>query len=521
MEKDTAQILDEAIARIHAGESVEECLARYPEHRLALEPILYTSLDLWSCADAPLPAELDEWVDTQGLPEFSTFAQQMFPSQEAASDFTQYTTSVSDVLDDVLVLMQTGVSVEECLARYPEHRLALEPLIGTSIDLRTYANAPLPVELDEWVDTTGLPEFVMLAEQMRASSHVAQGRRKYTVLTQSAIATLLLMVLAAPVVDAASTNSLPSDPLYQWKIAREDISLALADSDTRRQLHIDYAERRATEIEALRVQGLSEDSEIVARTFNSLISHAKSAVQTDPNLSQEQEEEVEEIEEIAVQAQDILDRAQNIVDELAVTAPQTDEQQPWDQLQEDLDDIERQLPTARPERVAEISTSTPVPSRTPFVRRPSPVPGRVVTPEPDNNTISTTPTSRVAPPAEGPPSDETEVVPTGIPRTRTPVEPTPGNNPPASPAPTTFVPRTVVPTDPPATLPPTATPVPVDVTQVPRPPTPDPTRIRPTEEVTPTATVTPEPPVPTATPEPPVPTATPEPPVPTATPEPP
>ncbi|NOK67119.1 MAG: hypothetical protein GFH25_541188n388 [Chloroflexi bacterium AL-N10] len=518
VEKDIAQVLDEAIARIHAGESVEDFLARYPEHQLALEPLLRTSLELWTCADTSLPSELEEWVDTTGLQEFSAFAQQMLPSQEATVGFTQYTSSVSDILDDALVLVQTGMSVEECLARYSEHRLALEPLIKTSTELMSYVDTSLPSELEEWVDTTGLYEFVMMAEQMTGSSRIPQSRRKYTVLTQRVVTTALVGVLIVGVVDAASASSLPSDPLYQWKIVREDINLALADSDTRRQLHIDYAQRRATEIEALSIQGVSEDSEVVARTFDSLILHTKSAVQRDTDPSQAEEEDVDEIVE---QAHEIVERAQSIADELVATLPE--------KIQADLDNTQRGLPTARPDRVAEIATSTLVPSRTPFVRRTPTPPDNAATPVPGDDVASTTPISRVTPPVGSLPSEpgETEVVPTSGPRTTTPVESTPDTN---LPAPTTFVPRTAVPSDVPITLPPTATPVPVDATQEPRPPTPDPTRIRPTEEVSPTATFTPEPPPPTAilTPEPPEPppptaTATPEPPPPTATatPEPP
>jgi len=50
-------LLDECIDRINRGQSLEECLARYPEHAERLEPLLRSILDIRAtCSPMPSPA---------------------------------------------------------------------------------------------------------------------------------------------------------------------------------------------------------------------------------------------------------------------------------------------------------------------------------------------------------------------------------------------------------------------------------------------------------------------------------
>src|SRR5437773_1545589 len=75
-----SEVLDRALERISAGESVETCLAAYPEHASALAPLLCTGALLHAEAAAPLLPDMEEWL-AQGAREFTAIAQQMLPQQ--------------------------------------------------------------------------------------------------------------------------------------------------------------------------------------------------------------------------------------------------------------------------------------------------------------------------------------------------------------------------------------------------------------------------------------------------------
>ncbi len=80
-------ILDQAIAHLQEGESIDACLARYPEHAEVLEPLLRVSAELRDSADVTLPQEMEEWLAV-GAQEFATLAERergVQPVQATAS----------------------------------------------------------------------------------------------------------------------------------------------------------------------------------------------------------------------------------------------------------------------------------------------------------------------------------------------------------------------------------------------------------------------------------------------------
>jgi len=79
-------------------------------------------------------------------------------------------------------------------------------------------------------------------------------RRRWAV----AVSTVLVVLLAGIGTVAASADALPDESLYAVKLATEQARIALASSDTdRSELHIEFAERRATEIAEMARQGES------------------------------------------------------------------------------------------------------------------------------------------------------------------------------------------------------------------------------------------------------------------------
>jgi len=80
--KSLPEALDEALARINAGESLEACLADYPQHAPALEPLLRTGSLLRTQAELALPPELEVWLPA-GARDFAAVAKEFGPASPA------------------------------------------------------------------------------------------------------------------------------------------------------------------------------------------------------------------------------------------------------------------------------------------------------------------------------------------------------------------------------------------------------------------------------------------------------
>jgi hypothetical protein len=169
---------------------------------------------------------------------------------------------IEDILDNCLERLFKGESIEDCLGDYPWQASELEPLLKTSLALLQKSTAIQPN-----------PEFKakvgsQLQGMLRAKREKAEGktigpiwRRRWAV----AMSTVLVVLLAGIGTVAASADALPDEPLYAVKLATEQARIALAFSDTdKAELHIQFAERRATEIAEMASQG--ESGEIPALT---------------------------------------------------------------------------------------------------------------------------------------------------------------------------------------------------------------------------------------------------------------
>ena len=162
---------------------------------------------------------------------------------------------IEDILDNCLERLFKGESIEDCLRDYPWQASELEPLLKTSFAL-----------LQKSAAIQANPEFKarvhsQLQEMLRAKREKAEKkaivpiwRRRWAV----AMTTVLVILLSGVGMVAASASALPDEPLYTVKLAAEQARMALAFSDMdRAELHIRFAERRATEIAEIACQGES------------------------------------------------------------------------------------------------------------------------------------------------------------------------------------------------------------------------------------------------------------------------
>src|SRR5215212_2643309 len=98
------------------------------------------------------------------------------------------TKGLPDALDQALVRLRAGESIEGCLDAFPQYAAALEPLLRAGDQLYASAAEPLPLDLENWLPT-GARDFAMIAEQMvpkyMPQSVAARVRMRANVLDQA------------------------------------------------------------------------------------------------------------------------------------------------------------------------------------------------------------------------------------------------------------------------------------------------------------------------------------------------
>ncbi|MCS6939417.1 MAG: DUF5667 domain-containing protein [Roseiflexus sp.] len=416
-------------------------------------------------------------------------------------------TALQEAFDEALACLLRGADINECLARYPQLAAELEPLLHIAGMVRAEAALPLPPELERWLPI-GAQEFSAIAGQMlaqrRRARHLLRPLRKATV--QRVLAGALAFTVLLASVDTASAQSLPGDPLYAWKVAREDLTLSIvADPVQRSRLHIDYARRRIQEIETLIASSDAVEPQLLEEPLTILTAHVRGA------LIESREIGIEQVPgDVAV----LIDEVQATLSQVASRVP--DATPLIGAVQEQLGSVIE--PTAAP-----LTTATPSPSPIPAsatpvllvdapvtetVERVPSVEGYPAPPLPGDDTSNVVATP---PPTARPPRPSPTPVPVG-PTATSPSSPnlTPvSGSPTATSSPSPTATHTMTPTD----VQPTDTPLPTYTPSPTLTPPPTATRVPPTEP--PSASSTPQPP-PTA--RPPRPTATPTRVPPTATP---
>jgi hypothetical protein len=506
-------VLDQALAQLNAGVSIEECLTAYPQHAAALEPLLRAGDLLHAQANIPLPAEMDDWLATGAL-DFAAIAAQMAPKYAKPPQTTrqrvrataQAQQQFDEILDLTLARAREGMPLDVATAEYPAHSDALAPLVRLGLGLQADAKQALPAEMTAWLPQ-GRREFMAIAEQMAPRYARRRQRAAARRLTaQRAAVAVVVVAVAMGAVDSASAQSLPGDTLYQWKRAKENISLALAvDPDQRSQLLVEYANRRLDEFNDLIEGGNSINSVVIAETLDSLLESAQNALSTN-----RQNDQVN----VSAEVRDLLVRTKHDVQEATPALPDT--QPVLARVIVRADQLAQEIPAtppntaAAPTNTAVSDTSTPNGSSGGNTSRPGSSSGNqgataTATPIPPSPAVGG---GAAQPTATGPinvPLSPTSVpVNTATPDPATALPPTTEPSPVPTDEPAGTAQPTSQPGEPTSTVIPTATAVPV--TEVPSevppptvPPTSRPTRVPPTDTPTDVPTDTPTD-VPTNTP---------------------
>ena len=149
----------------------------------------------------------------------------------------------NNILDECLErLLVRGESLEQCLASYPDQAVELKPLLETALLVKT-ASAIQP-----------RPDFRARARyQFLTALQSVTPKRGFFPLTwprwATVVAVVLVLVLAASGTVMAAGNSMPDEPLYQVKLATEQVRLTLTPSKVgKAQWYAELADRRVAEI---------------------------------------------------------------------------------------------------------------------------------------------------------------------------------------------------------------------------------------------------------------------------------
>ena len=179
---------------------------------------------------------------------------------------------LQQVLDDCLDhVLREGDSVEACLSRYPEHSAELEPLLRLALDTRqTLAFTPSGAAKDR--------ARMTLQESIRQHEARRHRRRPWHLVrgfsgrltgpyrwAASAAAALLLVVVGGTGIVAASSNSLPDQPLYPVKRTVERARLTFTFSGhAKAQLYAAFTDRRVDEMAIMATKGSQKHVERLA-----------------------------------------------------------------------------------------------------------------------------------------------------------------------------------------------------------------------------------------------------------------
>ena len=162
-------------------------------------------------------------------------------------------------LDECLdLVLKDEQSVETCLHRYPEHAEEMAPLLQMAHEVKS--------TLDYTPSTVAKTRARLLMQAAIARQQARKERRwqwpgwlRVTAPPRWAVgmATMVLvMALGGTGVVAASSDSMPDQPLYPVKRAVEEARLVLSfSSNGKAQLHASFADRRVEEIAVLSKKG--------------------------------------------------------------------------------------------------------------------------------------------------------------------------------------------------------------------------------------------------------------------------
>ncbi len=165
--------------------------------------------------------------------------------------FKKKENNLDSILNDCLERMLIGgESMEECLAHYPEHYDELKALLTISMQTKKAVDS-----------IEARPEFkASLRYKISSSVNTAEAPQRSSFKWQArwaplAVSFCIVLLLSGGGVVAASTDSMPDDPLYNVKLASEQVQLFFTFSEQgKANLYSEFVDERVDEIVSMASQ---------------------------------------------------------------------------------------------------------------------------------------------------------------------------------------------------------------------------------------------------------------------------
>lgn len=179
---------------------------------------------------------------------------------------------IDECLDRLLV---RGETVESCLARYPEQARELEPLLRVVLQAqqvlapspRPEAKAQARLKLGQALQQHG--------QSARSGLRWPRLTPRWTAAGAAALAFAVVIGGGAGAV-AASSGSLPTDPLYGVKRKAESVRVFFAaDDDSKAGVYAELADRRLSEMAIMASQGRPVEVELLGRDLREHLERIK------------------------------------------------------------------------------------------------------------------------------------------------------------------------------------------------------------------------------------------------------
>jgi len=187
---------------------------------------------------------------------------------------------LDDIFNECYERMRSGESLKSCLDRYPEYRVELEALLKTAFDIGRRASYIYPrPEFKHWARTRleGAQHYAKQQDQAEKPSPSSWWQRSWVV---AATAAVILLLTGGTAMAAASSEAMPDEPLYPIKLATEEMRVALAFSEeSKAEVHIQLAETRSVEVEAMANEGKTEHAAITAARLAKQVELANAAIE--------------------------------------------------------------------------------------------------------------------------------------------------------------------------------------------------------------------------------------------------
>jgi hypothetical protein len=192
---------------------------------------------------------------------------------------------LDDIFNECYERIRSGESLESCLRSYPHYRAQLEPLLRTTFDIgrRISYIHPRP-EFKHWaqVRLESAQRYPRQPARVEAPAPSIWWRHGWAV----AVSAGIVLLLATGSTMAASSQALPTEPLYPVKLATEQVRVALTVSETQKaQIETELVNTRAVEMEAMADAGETEEVVKAAERYDEQYDKALLAImQTDDTM---------------------------------------------------------------------------------------------------------------------------------------------------------------------------------------------------------------------------------------------